>query len=62
MKLSQQRATTVREALIDRGIERSRLTAYGFGEGVPLVDNATPEGRALNRRIEFRITTPEDKP
>lgn len=55
MRLSQQRAVTVREALVERGVSRDRLVAYGFGEGVPLVDNATPEGRARNRRIEFRL-------
>ncbi len=62
MRLSQQRAIAVREALVDRGIERDRLVAYGYGEGIPLVDNGTPEGRALNRRIEFRIQPLEDQP
>ncbi len=57
MRLSQQRAATVRQALIERGIDGSRLVAYGYGEGVPIVDNATPEGRARNRRIEFRFPT-----
>jgi outer membrane protein OmpA-like peptidoglycan-associated protein len=57
MRLSQQRAVAVREALVERGVERDRLVAYGYGEGVPLVDNATPEGRARNRRIEFRFPT-----
>lgn len=60
--LSQQRATTVREALVDRGVSRDRLVAYGYGEGIPLVDNATPEGRARNRRIEFRIKPLEEQP
>lgn len=62
MLLSQRRATTVREALIDRGIDGERLVAYGYGEGVPLVDNATAEGRARNRRIEFRIKALEEQP
>jgi outer membrane protein OmpA-like peptidoglycan-associated protein len=53
MRLSQQRAETVRTWLILRGIEARRLTAKGFGPLYPLADNATPEGRAKNRRIEF---------
>lgn len=55
LTLSQQRATAVRNALIERDVAADRLVAYGYGEGVPLADNATPEGRARNRRIEFRF-------
>ena len=53
--LSQLRANSVRDYLIDRGVSIYRLKAYGFGEGVPISDNSTPEGRADNRRIEFNV-------
>ena len=52
--LSQKRAEAVMDALIGRGVNRSRLVAAGFGEAEPVASNATPEGRAKNRRIEFR--------
>ena len=53
--LSQLRANSVRDYLIDRGVSIYRLKAYGFGEGVPISDNSTPDGRADNRRIEFNF-------
>jgi OOP family OmpA-OmpF porin len=53
--LSQKRADAVRDELIKLGIDASRLTAKGFGESFPVSDNATKEGRYLNRRTEFFI-------
>ena len=53
--LSQTRANTVRDYLIDRGVTQFQLTAYGFGEGVPIADNNTSTGRRINRRIEFNF-------
>ena len=53
--LSQLRANSVRDYLVDRGVSIYRLKAYGFGEGVPISDNSTPAGRADNRRIEFNF-------
>ncbi|MBM3877226.1 MAG: OmpA family protein [Verrucomicrobia bacterium] len=41
------------------GVDPKRLTAVGYGEFHPIADNATPEGRAKNRRIEL-IVMPED--
>jgi outer membrane protein OmpA-like peptidoglycan-associated protein len=58
LKLSNARAESVRQALVERGLSRDRLTSRGFGETSPLADNSTPEGRAQNRRIEFRVATP----
>lgn len=55
-KLSEQRANSVRQYLIDKGIAANRLTAVGLGEENPVASNATPEGRAQNRRIEFYRT------
>jgi OOP family OmpA-OmpF porin len=53
--LSDQRALSVREYLIARGIEAERLDAVGYGDTRPLATNDTPEGREANRRVEFRI-------
>jgi outer membrane protein OmpA-like peptidoglycan-associated protein len=52
--LSARRAAAVRDALVDRfGIGPDRLTTTGFGESRPRETNATPEGRARNRRVEL---------
>ena len=55
LKLSSDRAEVVRRALIDHGIEESRLTAHGYGATKPLVPNDSDEHRALNRRTEMVI-------
>lgn len=54
-RLSQERAQAVMAWLVAHGIDQGRLTAVGYGETVPLGDNATDEGRTKNRRVEFRI-------
>ncbi len=53
--LSQNRAESVRSYLIEKGVEASRLTAKGYGSSVPVADNGTAEGRAMNRRVEFKV-------
>ena len=53
--LSHQRAESVKLALINKGIEPSRIVAIGKGESKPISENDTEEGRARNRRTEFRI-------
>lgn len=54
-KLSQQRAEAVKAYLQSKGVSENRLLARGFGESNPVADNKTAEGRAMNRRIEFKI-------
>jgi outer membrane protein OmpA-like peptidoglycan-associated protein len=53
MRLSQQRAESVRSYLVNRGIAPARLIARGMGPDYPIVPNTTRDGRAKNRRIEF---------
>ena len=52
-KLSQQRAESVRQYLVLKGVDAGRLTAVGYGEDKPVADNGTAEGRAQNRRVEI---------
>jgi len=52
-RLSEERARTVAERLIDQGVESSRITTKGFGESKPIASNATAAGRAKNRRVEI---------
>ena len=51
--LSQQRATAVIAWLGQHGVDRSRLSAVGFGDSKPIADNSTEEGKAKNRRVEL---------
>jgi outer membrane protein OmpA-like peptidoglycan-associated protein len=54
-KLSDDRARSVREYIISKGIPASRIISQGYGETKPEVDNDTDENRQLNRRVEFKI-------
>jgi outer membrane protein OmpA-like peptidoglycan-associated protein len=53
--LSQRRADAVRGYLVQRGYPADRIQARGKGKGSPIADNASPEGRANNRRVEIII-------
>jgi OOP family OmpA-OmpF porin len=53
--LSRVRAESVREALIDAGAPPSKLRAEGYGSQRPVASNSRPEGRVLNRRIDFHV-------
>jgi len=61
MVLSDNRAKSVREYIISKGIAASRIISRGYGETKPVADNSNPdgsdnpEGRQLNRRVEFKI-------
>ena len=54
MKLSEKRANAIMEYFIDNGIESGRISAKGFGLSNPATTNDTPEGRAINRRVELK--------
>ncbi|UAX00025.1 OmpA family protein [Halopseudomonas nanhaiensis] len=56
-KLSEERAKSVRQALIEEGVDGSRLEAVGYGEARPIADNDTEEGRQMNRRVEADVET-----
>jgi outer membrane protein OmpA-like peptidoglycan-associated protein len=53
LKLSTDRANAVMNWLAEHGIDRSRLSAKGYGEARPVASNSTDEGRAKNRRVEI---------
>lgn len=53
--LSERRATAVRDVLVRNGVSPARIVTRGAGEFRPLADNATPEGRARNRRVDLTI-------
>ncbi|MFK7815561.1 MAG: OmpA family protein [Gammaproteobacteria bacterium] len=56
LQLSQLRAQSVLSYIASSGIQVERLSAEGFGETLPIYDNDTAQGRALNRRIEFNVS------
>lgn len=53
--LSERRAITVRDALINLGVAENSISAMGYGETQPVTGNNTADGRATNRRVELRI-------
>lgn len=55
LALSQARANSVKTYLVAAGVDPDRLTTQGFGLTIPVADNATPEGRAQNRRVVFLV-------
>ncbi|HEX2732026.1 MAG TPA: OmpA family protein [Polyangiaceae bacterium] len=57
--LSQRRAQAVRDYLVTRGIASDRISAQGFGASRPIADNASPDGRANNRRVEIVVQQTE---
>ncbi len=55
IKLSEKRAQAVKDYLVAHGVDASRLTVKGYGSANPVASNKTAEGRAMNRRIEFKV-------
>lgn len=55
-KLSEQRAIAVKTFMIGKGLSQERLASRGLGEANPVASNDTPEGRAMNRRVELLVT------
>lgn len=55
LRLSEERARAVRDALVELGIDASRLNAVGMGEDFPIATNTTEEGRARNRRVDVIV-------
>jgi outer membrane protein OmpA-like peptidoglycan-associated protein len=55
VKLSKDRAAAVMKYLVDHGVDQKRLESDGFGPNKPVDSNKTEEGRAKNRRVEFKI-------
>jgi outer membrane protein OmpA-like peptidoglycan-associated protein len=60
--LSEERVLSVLSWLTSHGVQPIRLTSAGFGLDRPIADNATEEGRAKNRRVEFHIREVDNKP
>lgn len=59
--LSQDRAQSVLEYLVKKGIARGRLEAKGYGPDKPIADNSNDAGRSKNRRVEFTILAQDGK-
>jgi outer membrane protein OmpA-like peptidoglycan-associated protein len=55
-KLSEQRAGTTREYLIQQGLAEGHITAKGYGKTMPVADNSTAQGRQQNRRVELIVS------
>ena len=55
-KLSERRANSIMDSLVEKGVNPKQLSASGKGEANPIADNSTSEGRAQNRRIEAELT------
>jgi outer membrane protein OmpA-like peptidoglycan-associated protein len=56
LKLSESRANSVKNAIVNLGVDAKRITTEGYGEAHPIASNDTPEGREKNRRVALRFT------
>lgn len=57
LQLSRDRAASVKDFLLEKGISSNRVQSVGYGESKPIVSNATDKGKARNRRTEIRIVS-----
>ena len=55
MEVSERRAEAIREALVARGVDTTRVVTKGYGKAYPVADNGSTDGRAVNRRVEVVI-------
>jgi OOP family OmpA-OmpF porin len=55
LELSQQRAASVRDYLLSKGLDRNKIVTTDMGENMPVASNSTPEGLAENRRVEILL-------
>lgn len=55
LQLSKDRAAAVKDYLVKKGVDGSRMQSEGYGDTQPVADNATKEGKAKNRRVEFKV-------
>jgi OOP family OmpA-OmpF porin len=60
-KLSEQRGASVKAYLVEKGIPEAKLRVKAFGDTRPIADNKTDEGRAKNRRVDFKIVERKKK-
>jgi outer membrane protein OmpA-like peptidoglycan-associated protein len=60
LKLSKDRAASVRKYLEGKGISVNRMESEGFGQTKPIAPNDTDDGRTKNRRVEFKILSGAD--
>lgn len=60
LELSEQRAESVRDYLVEQGVDDQRLTTVGVGPDEPIADNDTEQGREQNRRVEFHIVDEDE--
>jgi OOP family OmpA-OmpF porin len=58
-RLSEKRAEAVKAYMVEKGISADRLSTVGYGEANPVADNATRQGREMNRRVEFKVMNEE---
>jgi OOP family OmpA-OmpF porin len=59
LRLSEKRAESVKAYMVEKGIAADRLSTMGYGEANPVADNATRQGREMNRRVEFKVMNGE---
>lgn len=55
MDLSQRRADAVKNLIVQRGVSSGRVETRAYGESLPIADNSTETGRAMNRRVEIKV-------
>ena len=55
LNLSQRRADAVKNLIVQRGVSSARIETMAHGESLPIADNSTEAGRAMNRRVEIKV-------